>query len=315
MGWLRVPDQYLQRRPMVTFKPLFAFSALGIVVGSGIAQDAAQQPYQPRPPATPTQEAPSPVGRINPAVPPVTALLHDHVKHVEWFDAPLIEVLRWLSERGTAKGRIDIRPNWRALKAEGVEEDSKVILEMSNTTVEEILIELLDSLSAGDPLHYVGEGDVLRITTRSDLRRKLVSRSYDVSQIVAQVRGQRVSPRFDIGQTIHIVTFVPVDGAGVGVTTQPIDVGTSMFSGDFFSTGNNGRNNPGRNDDDDDQDDENAEDEIIQDLLENIYTTIEPDTWNVNGGPGTAGVFNGVLTVRNSIDVHAQLGAPFIVSP
>ncbi|NOS99085.1 MAG: hypothetical protein HOP29_00470 [Phycisphaerales bacterium] len=297
-------------------KPLIVLVASWCVVLNAWAQSTPTDRQQPQ--STPQKAAPgkaSPVARVKSAVPPVMALLRSPVERVAWDNAPFSMVLEWLEDRGASAGPVHVRPNWRALNAEGIDKDAEVTLEMSDTNVYEILIELLDGLSNGDPLHYVGEGDVLRITTRTDLRRHLVSRSYDVNQIIAQIRGQRLNPRFDIGQTVHIVTFFPVDGAGVGVTTQPIDVGTSMFSDDFFSVGNNGRNNPGRGNDDDDDDDEGAEEEIIQDLLENIYTTIEPDTWNLNGGPGTAGVFNGVLTVRNSIDVHAQLGAPFIVSP
>ncbi len=256
------------------------------------------------------QKHPRPATRHKLSCSPVIALLNTPVKHVAWNDAPLSDVFDWLRSFSNPSSPVNILPRWRALLVENIDKDTPITLEMSDTSVKEILIEILDGLSTRDRIQYIGSGNKLRITTRADIRRRLVSRSYDINQIIAQVRGQRVSPRFISGRTIHIVTFFPVTDAGVGVTTQPIDVGTSMFGDEFFGIGNNTRTNT-RNDDDDDQDDE---EDIIRDLLETIYTTIEPSTWNVNGGNGSASVFNGILTIRNSIDVHALIGASFIVS-
>ena len=42
-------------------------------------------------------------------------------------------------------------------------------------------------------------------------------------------------------------------------------------------------------------------------LTELINSTVEPDSWNVNGGSGSQSVFNGVLVVLQTPDVQRQV--------
>jgi len=51
----------------------------------------------------------------------------------------------------------------------------------------------------------------------------------------------------------------------------------------------------------------------IQDLIDVIQTTIEPDTWAINGGPGVIRAFRNTLVIRNSQFVHQQIAASGIL--
>ena len=48
----------------------------------------------------------------------------------------------------------------------------------------------------------------------------------------------------------------------------------------------------------------------MAELIEAITGTIEPESWDVNGGPGTIRAFEGRLIVKNSPLVHQKLAGP-----
>lgn len=235
------------------------------------------------------------------SVSPVKRLLDTRVRQVSWDETPLSEVIGWLRKLSPPNARVHILPRWRALEVEGVDKDSPITLELHGATVASILTEVLDQLSSADPLTYVGKGRKLRITTRSDVQSRLTTEMYDVAELLAQAQAKEIQPRFFIGQSTTFVR-VTVARAGVGIEPQQLDVGGSLFGGNTQGTQQGGQQN-----DDDDPDPA----EFEADLIDWIQTTVEPDTWQVNGGAGTLAIFDGVLTVRNSADVHALLGGGY----
>ncbi|MCP4247416.1 MAG: hypothetical protein GY778_10250 [bacterium] len=50
----------------------------------------------------------------------------------------------------------------------------------------------------------------------------------------------------------------------------------------------------------------------MDDLIALIESTVEPDTWLINGGRGTIAPFQKLLVIRNSIEVHEKIGGPFV---
>ena len=102
----------------------------------------------------------------------VRALLLRKVEQVSWDETPLGEVLDWLRAQSTQHGKVNVVLRSRALAAEGIDRDSPVTLELEDVTVAEVLREVLSQLSGSDPLSYVSKGNVLRISTKSDFRRK-----------------------------------------------------------------------------------------------------------------------------------------------
>ncbi len=51
-----------------------------------------------------------------------------------------------------------------------------------------------------------------------------------------------------------------------------------------------------------------ANEENLMRLVETIKNTIEPESWDVHGGPGVTESYDGILVVRASIYVHKMLG-------
>ncbi len=233
-------------------------------------------------------------------VSPVKQLLDTRVRQVSWDETPLEDVIAWMRKLSPKDARVNILPRWSALRDEGVDKESPITLEMHDATVASVLTEVLDQLSGADPLTYIGRGRRLRITTRSDVRKRLTTEMYDVAEVLAQARANEINPQFFVGQSVTFVQ-VTVTRAGVGVQPQQLDVGSSFFT-----------NAPQQGQ----QDDDDADDVMFEeDLIDWIRTTVEPDTWRVNGGEGTLAILDGVLTVRNSADVHALLGGRYYLNP
>lgn len=235
-------------------------------------------------------------------VSPVLAMLGKRVDYVGWDGAPFGEVLRWLRDQSTDYGKVNVAASWRALADAGVDTDTQVTLELQDVSVAEVLNEVLDQVSGADPLTYMARGNVLKITTRSALRRKQFTRVYNVAGLLAQFRGQRVTPRFAVQTQVGIARTNAVQGGGLGGTVEPLTLGTSMFG------------DPEDINSDDDDDDDETDEEIAQRLMDVIQATIEPDSWVVNGGRGAVVFLEGMLVVRNSADVHMQLGGAFDLS-
>lgn len=233
------------------------------------------------------------------AVSPIRALLAGRIEKIDWQDKPLGEVFDWLGHQSIARGKVNILPRWRALDRESINSETVVTLELEQVTVAAILEEVFDQLSGLNPMVYVGRGNILKITTRSDLRADRFTRAYDIAEIIAQAQYARVSPRMNVGQQQNIAGATANQG-GIGVNSGTFNIGATLF-GDF-----------GRNDDD--RDDRDLGDEFVEQLIEMIQTTVLPKSWRVNGGDGDLSVFDGSLMVYNSADVHALLGAPFLVS-
>ena len=225
----------------------------------------------------------------------VEVLLLQRVEQVSWDEAPFAEIVDWVRNQSDEHNRVNVMARWRALDSAGVDRQSSITLQMAETTVGQVLTEVLGQISGRDPLVYVGEDNTLKITSRSDMRRKLYTRSYDVAEIVTQSRGLRVQPRFFSGQQVDFGAVTATPGAGLGGTSQTFFIGASLFG------------DPADDDDDDDVTDA----ELAERVIEAIVTTVAPESWRVNGGLGTLSVIDGVLIVRNSADVHELLGGAF----
>ncbi len=228
---------------------------------------------------------------------PVRSLLLTRVDRVAWDEVPLGEVLDWVRARSTRFGKVNVVPRWRVLAAAGVDRDTPITLTLERVNVAEVLYEVVDQLSGAEEVVYYGAGNKLRFTTRSALRRRLHTRSYDVAEILAVSRFERVEPGIVVSQQINIAR-ASVDRNGTGAEVFTYEFGQSLFG--------NPENFNEQDEDDDDLDDENA-----QRLIETIRTTIEPDSWTANGGAGTLSIFNDVLIVRNSPDVHEIIAGRF----
>ncbi|MFQ5590942.1 MAG: hypothetical protein ACE5HE_07260 [Phycisphaerae bacterium] len=217
---------------------------------------------------------------------PVRALLRKHVDKVEWVELTFEEVLSWL--RGMAEDNVNIIPRWNALNAEGVDMDSPVTLKLKDTTVAEVMDEVLDQLSEDGQVVYRGERNMLRISTKDELARKLEVKVYDVTDILFVIPDMgRSAPLVDL----QAATRSSTGGGGGG---QGVFRGSSSGQSEEL------------------QEEEEDIDERLEELRDMIYAVIEPQSWIPAGGLGTVEAFNKrYLIVRNTIEVHEQIAGLF----
>ena len=226
---------------------------------------------------------------------PIRALLQKRVDGVQWDGQTFSDVIDWLRAQAADVGKISIVPRWRALEVESVDSDSEVTLKMSNVTVKEVLDETLDQLSDLDPITYVGSGNVLRISTKSDFDKKLFVRVYDLSDLMLRIKDFQGSPQIDLQQQQQNT------GGGGGGSNGQAQV-QSMFQG---SGGG------GSNDDDNEEDSEEEDQQRADEIMNTIKLVVEPNSWTDNGGLGSMAVLNKQLLVLNTLSVHEVLGGPF----
>ncbi|HEY3243279.1 MAG TPA: hypothetical protein VGM03_08000 [Phycisphaerae bacterium] len=236
----------------------------------------------------------------------IGALLRKRIDAVDWDHEPFQNVLNWLKEQG--EGRINIIPRWRALEIVGADADTPITLSLRDSTVRQILTEVLSQLGGAegetDPVQFHFINNTLTVSTRSDFNRKMYVRVYDVTDLILQVPNFRDAPAIDLTQQ----TGGGGGGGGGG--------GENIFGG--------GRGGGGGGDEDQQGGGGQGDQQYklrMDALIELIKASIEPDTWEIanagayggspGGGKGTIVPFNRFLIVRNTIEVHEQLGGSF----
>lgn len=208
----------------------------------------------------------------------VEELLNRRLPEVTFQDTPFETVMDYLAEQIG----INVRVNWQTLENFGVSRDTPISVRVKNLRISQILWIIMNDASTDVKLAYRASSDLLVMSTAEELGKEMIVKVYSVSDLLARVPRFTNAPEIDISQA-----------QGVG---QGGGGGQNIFGG----------NTGGQTDDDDDEDDE--QDEELQELIELITTTVEPDTWEINAGPGTIRAFRGQLVVRNNILVHQALG-------
>jgi len=223
---------------------------------------------------------------------PAVAMLKKRVETVDWQDTPFEEVITWLKDEGG--NAVNIVPRWAPLGVEGIDRDTLVTLQLNNSTIGEVLVELLETLSEDGEIRFRAWGNTLRISTREDFERKRFLRVYDATDIMLRVP--------DFGRGAPVIDLQNAGGQSGGGSGQ------SVFSG---SSGGQEEQTGG----------EQAEQDL-QERLERMATLIRdviaPNSWSqagsaggTGGGPNVIRVFNRSLIVYAPIEVHEQIGGRF----
>lgn len=224
-------------------------------------------------------------------------LLRQRVASVDWKDATFEEVLDWFRDQG--EGRVNVVPKWGPLQIESITRENTINLQLNNTSVADVLNEVLEQLSEDGQLQYRGIGNKLTISTKQDFERKMYVRVYDATDMLFIVEnfGQD-APRIDLQNAGR-------SGGGGG------GGGQSVFQGSSASTS--------RGQTTDQLEQENQE--RLTKLRQLIEQTIAPETWDLTGSPnpGTGGggrgrirVLNNSLIVLNTIEVHEMIAGAFV---
>ena len=302
------------------FRQIFvACIALGLLSAEGMAQRARVRDDAPR---RQTVVSASSL-RFGGNASPVAQVLYARVPDVEWDDVPFETVIEWIQDQGP----INVVVVWRALEAQGIDEDTPVTLRLRNARVGQILGEVLDQISETGDVRYRGVGSTLKISTRAEFNRKLYVRVYDVSDLIFQVpdfKGPSISVSGEGGQGGGSGGgfggggglgggggFGGGGGAGLGGGGLGGGGLGASLGGGF---GGAGQQNP-FDDEGNEEDDEDGKtlEERMDEIVELIRNTIAPDDWRENGGRNSIRAFQKSIVVRAPIEVHEEIGGPFVL--
>jgi hypothetical protein len=219
-------------------------------------------------------------------IPSTLRYLNERIDEVTFEDAPLDQVMDWM---GTLTP-MQINVRWQVLEDAGIERDKPITMNFRGLRLSQVLWLVMKEAGGSDlPLAYRASGRVLTISTAEDLGKEMVIRVYDVSDLLVRAQRFTSAPQLDLAQAGQ------QGGQGGGG-------GRSIFGG----AGGGGSTR-----DDDEQrggGGRNSENDDINELIQLIVQTVEPDTWTDNGGLGTIQAFRNLLVVRNNILVHQALG-------
>jgi len=94
-----------------------------------------------------------------------------------------------------------IHVKWNALMPVGVNRDTPVTLHLPDRTLEQVLKLLLEDLGDVNPLAYTVENGVIKISTQDDLRTNVITRVYDIQDLIFPV-PDFVGPRVDVAEAL-----------------------------------------------------------------------------------------------------------------
>jgi general secretion pathway protein D len=205
---------------------------------------------------------------------------------LHFHDVALTEVIRHIA---TVHG-INIAMQTRAIETEGLTADQPVSIDVDGITLRSALNLLLDQAGG---LVYTIENETLMISNRLEQETKLVTLTYNVADLVVPVANKLAN---GVGGTPGGVQgAMPNPAAASGLYQVNDDLAVNISG--------NGRTNSGATVD---YSDNHAD---FSGLIDLLTTTIEPGTWDVDGGSGTIATEENTLSlvIRQTAATHEQV--------
>lgn len=194
------------------------------------------------------------------------------VKNATFKEMTFEEFTEWLARQG--KANVIVR--WKVIEDAGIDVNKLINLKLHDVTVRQIIELVFEQLAAElnrVELAAKADDNTIIISTKRDLYKDLVTRTYDIQDLLIVV------PDF-AAQGAGTPTGRSTPGAGLssGRQSQELKSGTP--------------------------------EELAQSLINIITSQIEPESWAINGGKGTIAYFKGRLVIRNNLIVHELIGGP-----
>jgi hypothetical protein len=213
--------------------------------------------------------------------PSTLRIMNQRIPEVRFVEQPFEQVVEWLADFT----EINIVVRWQQLADMGIQRDRPISMQVRNLRLSQVLWLLLNETGGSDvTLAYRASGNLLVISTEEDLGRELITRVYDVSDLLARV-PQAPRPDFQTTEGLNQQAAGATGGGGGS--------GQSIF---------------GQQQQQQRQQDDELQVEMDR-LVELITNVVEPETWEVNGGGrGQIEPFKNLLIVTNTVLVHQRLG-------
>lgn len=209
-------------------------------------------------------------------VPTTLRILDQRIPEVRFDEQPFEQVIEWLADFT----HLNVVVRWQTLDDAGVKRDKPISIQVKNLRLSQVLWLIMNDAGGAEMrLAYRASGNLLILSTADDLGREMVTKVYDVADLLLRV-SQTAQP--DYSQ----------NSQGLGQNTG----------------GGGGQSVFGQSQTQQRQEQEGGNEVELTKLVEIIQRTVEPDTWQLNGGRGHIETFGHLLIVHNTIMVHQQLG-------
>jgi hypothetical protein len=231
-----------------------------------------------------------------PEVPQTLRILNQRLPEVSFDQTALEQVIAWLADFT----KLNVSVRWQILADAGVNRDTPISIQARGLRLSQVLWLIMNEAGGSETkLAYRASGALLVLSTEDDLGKEMVTKIYDVSDLLLRVPRATRQAAFDVSQGM---------GQNQGGSGGGGGGGGGGGSGGMFGQGNQNNQNQNQNNPNDPYNAQGGPGSQIQQLVELIQQTVEPDTWRANGGLGAIYPFQRSIIVRNTILVHQKLG-------
>lgn len=210
-------------------------------------------------------------------------LLDTRVAEVVFVDAPLEQVMDWLSDHTG----VNVTVRWSVLEDSGIERDTPISVKARNLKLSQVLGMIMNQAGRSElKLAYRAERGLITFSLHEDFEREMIVKVYDVGDLLLRVPAFRNASKLNVAEALNAAAQAGGSRSGAA----------GIFSGE-----QRGRPGPA--------DGRSGIDSDMHELIRLIRGTIEPDTWRGSGGGlGTMIPLRRQIVVRNTLHVHQLLG-------
>jgi general secretion pathway protein D len=216
--------------------------------------------------------------------------LKREIERLSFADIDFKDVIQFLREYSDA----NIHVNWRALSAAGIEQTTKVTVDVRKISVKRALDLVLADVSgaaagADAELRYVLDEGVLIVSTKADLARVPIRRVYDIRDLLVPVPDFQ-GPRIELQEATQ-QSYNTTGGGGGG-------------TGGIFQDEESLRRER--------EEEEITKEKLTEEFIKLVRNAIDRESWGDPEGGGGAGagfikVLNGQLVVTQTAENHQAL--------
>ena len=199
---------------------------------------------------------------------------------VNFEEQPFDQVVGFLTDLN----QMNIAVDWEDLASNGIDRDKPVSVRLNDVKLRTVLSEVLTQVGGDVPLKYaVGEG-LVRVATKEKLDRDKHILVYDIRDLMTKI------PRF------------LNDGQGNLLQSEVSDLDETGNRSNLFDSRGRDLEAVARKG--------KPHEEMVDQIMDLVRTTIEPDSWReTGGGEGALRELNGQLIVYNTSEAHQQVRA------
>ncbi len=205
------------------------------------------------------------------------ASIEDQSTQITFDDNPLVDVLAFVESIAGVNMDID----WVSLEDIGIDRESPVSLRLNNVSIETALNRVLEKVSDPDlPAGWTIEDGILTIASDEVLRRNTSLELYDIRDLLIEIPDYSDAPEFDLQSVLQ-----SSQGGGGGG-------GQSPFQGQTQDR------------------DIRPRDERVQEIVDIVQATIDPDGWtDLGGDTSSIQELNGNLVITTTPNVHREINS------